>query len=134
MKITDIAKKEKIPVSSALLKLRSLEKSGIIQGYTILIDETKLEKHVYQIFLQLSRTNTTTAAALKTYCEQAQVSFFVETIGAWNFEITLETKEDITEFLNELKSVCGASLTQCMILPSNQYYAKYDAITKSLLH
>ena len=129
--LIDIYKQTKIPPTTALSRIRSLEKNKIIQGYTVLLDTRKLGKTSYQVFLKTTAVSSQMTKSLITCCESNKVIFFfVQTIGEWNFEISVQASsgEELRSVLDEMKKILGTSLVFCRVLITDDYYAKYTPV------
>lgn len=89
--IVNLAEKLNKPTSTIALRIRKLEERGIIQGYSAYIRPQKYGFQSYRLLLYLQNMDEKARADLFAYVNSNKNAILaIETVGEWNFEITLE--------------------------------------------
>ncbi len=104
--ILDIARRVGISPTSARNKLRFLEKSSIIQSYTILPDHVKLGFPRHRVLLKLRNLTKEKEKALFTYCQlHPNIIHHLRVIGDWDLvlDIEIERGEPFRKVIQEIK-------------------------------
>ncbi|HLC68846.1 MAG TPA: Lrp/AsnC family transcriptional regulator [Candidatus Bilamarchaeaceae archaeon] len=112
MPVTDIARMLTKPPSTISLRIKQLEKKGIIQGYATYIRPQKYSMESYRLLLYLENINENVRNKVFGYSyENPFMILCIETVGPWNFEISLEVddhqqlQEEITKLRNEFSGI-----------------------------
>ncbi|MEK6964032.1 MAG: Lrp/AsnC family transcriptional regulator [Nanoarchaeota archaeon] len=93
MPIVELAQILKKPASTLTFRIRDLEKRKIIQGYTPHIKSQNYGMQSYRLLLFLENMNETSRKKLFNYAQENPFMILaVETVGEWNFEVTLEVE------------------------------------------
>jgi len=91
MQVTEIASILKKPASTIALRIRQMEKSKLIQGYTTYIKAQNYGKQSYRLFLYLQNMDEKSRNKLFAYAyDNPKMILAIETLSQWNFEITME--------------------------------------------
>src|SRR3989344_3358916 len=89
MPLIDIAELLKRPPSTIALRMKQLEKKGIIQGYSTYIKAQNYGMQSYRFFLYVQNMNEETRNDIFSYINSnSNMILGIETVGEWNFEIT----------------------------------------------
>lgn len=93
MTILNISRVLRKPPSTISLRIRQLEKRGLIQGYSAYIKAQNYGMQSYRLLLHLQNMNEKTRANLFAYVNSNKNCILaIETVGEWNFEITIEVE------------------------------------------
>jgi len=104
--LVQIARKVGISEISAKNILRRLEKSGIIQSYTILPNHVLLGKPRHRVLFKLSNLTTQKEKMLFTYCQlHPNIVHHLRVIGNWDLvlDIEVERGEPFRKIIQEMK-------------------------------
>ncbi len=100
------------PASTISLRIRQMEKRGIIQGYTTYIKAQSYGMQSYRLLLRLDNMEERSRKLLFSYVHSnPRMILGIETVGEWNFEITLEVEsheelqQEIAKLRNEFDKV-----------------------------
>jgi len=89
-------------------RVKNLEKSGVIEGYTSSIDWKKLGYEWYGLQLKLTKFSEETNKELQNYLrEHEKIIFYNKYLGgAWDYDIGLLVKnsEEVRMFINEFRA------------------------------
>jgi DNA-binding Lrp family transcriptional regulator len=108
MSVVELSKKINAPASTIRLRIKNLEKEEIIQGYMTCIKPDLYGKQSYRLFLFLQNIDEATRNKLFAHVfENKNMVRGIETLGTWNFEITLEiySHEELQKELNDLRNI-----------------------------
>src|SRR3989344_1195257 len=93
MTILNISELLKIPPSTVSLRIKQMQKREIIQGYGTYIRPQAYEMQSYRLLLYLQNMDEKKRAGLFAYANSSpNMVMSIETVGEWNFEITIEVK------------------------------------------
>lgn len=106
MEYTEMSEKLKITANSVKYRVKNLEKSGIIQGYTISVDYKKLGVEWYN--LQLKFVNKTKIKSLLSFLRShPKVGYYYKYLGHenWDIDIGLMVKDsaELRSFIIDLR-------------------------------
>jgi len=104
--LVQIARKIGISEISAKNTLRRLEKSGIIQSYTILPNHVLLGKPRHRVLFKLANLTSQKEKALFTYCQlHPNIVHHLRVIGNWDLvlDIEVERGEPFRKIIREMK-------------------------------
>ena len=107
MPILELAQILKKPASTLAFRIRDLEKRKIIQGYTPHVRSKNYGMQSYRLLLFLENMNENSRKKLFNYIQENPFMILaIETVGEWNFEITLEVEghEQLQEELSRLRN------------------------------
>jgi Lrp/AsnC family transcriptional regulator, leucine-responsive regulatory protein len=100
---TKIASKLSISADAVGKRIKKLERSGIIKGYTIVPSNSKMNQIVYKLLINTINFNSKTEAKLKEFCRQnSNIIFYTKVIGAWDLELDLEVESSL-QFRNIMR-------------------------------
>lgn len=126
--VTDLAQKLSIPRTTVGQRIRRLEGSGIIQGYSSLIHAEKYGYQIFQIFLYLTSLDDNMRHELAAYCaNHPNIVFYADTVGSWQCEITCEVADqlELQTLLTDLRSRFSQAITGIELAITFNYYLKY---------
>ncbi len=93
MSTVEIAKHLKKPASTIALRIKGLEKNRVIQGYSTYIKAQKFGMQSYRFLITLDNMDEQARNKLFSYSyHNPRMILAIETVGRWNFEITLEVE------------------------------------------
>jgi Lrp/AsnC family transcriptional regulator, leucine-responsive regulatory protein len=105
--IVELAKIIRKPASTIALRIKNLEKRKIIQGYTTYIKSQNYGMQSYRLLLSLKNMGERVRNDLFLYANSNPCMILaIETVGQWNFEITLEVKfqEELQKEISKLRT------------------------------
>jgi len=104
--VTEASDKLDIPASTVSLRIRGMEKRGMIQGYSAYIRSQTFGMQSYRLLLNLQKMDEKARRGLFAYAEEnPKMILAIETVGEWNFEITLEvgSHEELQQEISKLR-------------------------------
>jgi len=104
--LVQIARKAGISEISAKNTVKKLEKTGIIQSYTILPDHVLLGKPRHRVLFKLANLTTQKERMLFTYCQMhPNIVHHISVIGYWDLvlDIEVERGEPFRKIIQEMK-------------------------------
>mgnify|MGYP001568255348 CR=1 FL=1 len=107
MNIVDIAYYLHKPVSTIALRLNKMEKRNLIQGYSSYICTQKYGVQSYRLLINVEHINELKRKELFSYIGANSFMILgIETVGEWNFEITLEVEnhEQLQKQISQLRN------------------------------
>jgi len=106
-----ISSKLNLTANAIKSRIKNLEKSGVILGYTISIDVNKLDYSWYN--LQIKEINSNDQELKKFLRENKKVIYFYKYLGNENWDIDIgliiKNPEELREFILELREKFGNS-------------------------
>ncbi|MBN2052954.1 Lrp/AsnC family transcriptional regulator [Candidatus Woesearchaeota archaeon] len=112
MTVISLAEALKRPSSTISLRIKQLEKKGIIQGYSAYIKAQNYGMQSYRLLLSLQNMDEKKRSVLFAYVNSNKNCILaIECVGGWNFEITLEVEnqeqlqKEISNLRNQFKDV-----------------------------
>jgi len=124
-----LAEKAKVSRPTATARLEALQKSGIIQGFTSLVDCSTYGFSSYLLLLRLRRLDEAARQRLYQFAAaHPNITFFIETIGPWQVELhcELEDPKALKELLTELHRAHGELIREVSTELCFKYYEKYQ--------
>ncbi len=109
--VLSITKKVGHPASTVALRIRRMERRGIIQGYTAYIRAQRYGMQSYRLLIQMQDLDEKERNRLFSYAQHNPCMILaIETVGPWSFEITLEVKghEDLQKEVAALREAFPA--------------------------
>lgn len=103
----DLSKKLNINVKTVISKIKEYEKKGIIQGYRININRSKLNLKYYKVFIKLRSYNQMELKKFQSYClSQNYLIHFIENMGKYEYEMEMEmpNSEEMQELVKEMRN------------------------------
>ncbi|PIN75649.1 hypothetical protein COV18_02270 [Candidatus Woesearchaeota archaeon CG10_big_fil_rev_8_21_14_0_10_37_12] len=113
IKNIELAKKLKISEDAVRRRIISLEKRGLLLGYSITIDVNKLGFESYYVQLQIDQMTNQTIAKIKYYCETSPyVTYCSRIAGRYNVVMTVcaKNRNHFNDLLRDLRKHFGAQL------------------------
>ncbi len=113
--LVKISEKLKIPFSTVRKRIKSLETSGVIAGYSLLFDLKKIGIMNYKIFIRTKNKSETTTKNLMEFCARHKnITWFFKTIGQHDYEIRVEVEnpEIYQEIIREIRSAFGNNIEE----------------------
>jgi Lrp/AsnC family leucine-responsive transcriptional regulator len=138
MPYTRIAKKVALSKDAVKYRIKNLEKKGVIQGYTAVVDIGKLSYDTYHIFLQLNKANKEIRGKLvNTLSSYDFVKVIVEFSGKYTFEIGVaaENIQELDKIITKIiDDVSGYLQEHQILIISEVYESKFFPKKISSLH
>lgn len=126
--VVELAEKLNMARTTIHNRLGNLEKSGIIQGYSALIHPEKYGYQVYQLMLNVKSIDDNTKKSIYNYCmTHPNITFYVDSVGKWNFEITCEVEDQkmLQEIITDIRTKFSDIILNIEIIMTFNYYVKY---------
>jgi len=106
-KTVDIAQKTSVDEDAIRLRIKKLQKTQVITGYTIILDPTVLGYESYYLLLSIENLNKELISKIKYYAANApNVVFCVQTAGKHNviLNILAQDRREFAKLLSELRT------------------------------
>jgi Lrp/AsnC family leucine-responsive transcriptional regulator len=106
MSVVTLSKMLEIPISTISARIKGMERRGVIQGYSAYIRAQEYGMQSYRLFLYLQKMDESARKRLFAYAqENPNMILAIETVGEWNFEITLEVEshKDLQKEMTKLR-------------------------------
>jgi Lrp/AsnC family leucine-responsive transcriptional regulator len=104
--IVDMARRVGISPDAISKRLAKLEKSGVVQGYILVLNNQILGQLHYKVLIRLKSVTRKKYDLLLSFCKlHPNIFYIVRTFGVWEFEIDMEV-QDVPAFrriMRELK-------------------------------
>lgn len=118
----ELGKITKLTANACRYRLRNLEKSGIIQGYTLNIEPTAMGYQWYTVQLTTAETDSAAMRAFYRYCEShPDILFYYNYFrsGEQDFDVgyLVKTHDDLRTGLNDLKQRFPGIMVENLFLP-----------------
>ena len=126
--IVDLAKEVGAARTTVHNRLKDLQKSGIIQGYSTLIHAEKYDYQIYQLMISVNSIDEKTKMRIYQYClNHPNITFYVDSVGKWNFELTceVESQSRLQEILTDMRTRFQDIVVNTEIILTFNYYVKY---------
>ena len=110
MATVELAEKAGVTANTARAKLRRLEKEGVIEGYKIMLQQSRIGYENYEILATLQNMSDEKEKQLETFCELNPYStFLLKCIGRWDVDIGFDAKggSHFQQILTEFRSKFG---------------------------
>ena len=101
--VVSMAKKLSLPVTTVSRRLKLLEKSNIIQAYTVSINLNKINYHYFKLQIYLSDFNS--IGKIKSFAERNNyITYLIETVGSADVELFFEVPS-LADLQEEIKNL-----------------------------
>lgn len=98
-----------IPYPTAVRRIRQLEDSGVIEGYFASINSKLIGREAYRLLIQTGTSSRKAANTIRSIAtNDLRATYFVETLGPWEFEIGLELES--AKELTDITYTVGSAL------------------------
>ena len=128
--LVDISKKVKLSADGVSLRIKKLEKRGLIQNYTLILNNNEIGQFHYKILLDLKNFTEQSEKSLLQFCEQhTHVYYACKTLTPWKFEIDIEvsSNEEYRRILQEIKNKFSAIIKETISLQAFKLH-KYNLL------
>lgn len=108
-----------VPFSTVERRLQALRAKGVLPGYYYEIDTDAIGIHTFRLLVMKKGICSSTRARLHEFCaKHPLVTYLIESIGAWDFEIIIETFDprNVTSLVEELYGTCGMRIASVRTL------------------
>lgn len=121
MNASQISQQVNLSVSAVIERMKKMEASGLIRGYTVLIDERLAGYDVQALIsvrLEHPKYNQSFAQQM---CEHANVleCFYITGDFDYMARVSAGSTEELTKVLNDIKQIPGVSLTRTYVVLEN---------------
>jgi Lrp/AsnC family leucine-responsive transcriptional regulator len=118
----ELSKAAKLTANACKYRLRNMERTGVIQGYTLNIEPTALGYQWYTVQLTIAETDIALLRSFYRFCEEhPDILFYYHLYrsGAEDFDIgfLVKTHDDLRKGLNELKQKFPGIMVANLFLP-----------------
>ncbi|MCR4963061.1 MAG: Lrp/AsnC family transcriptional regulator [Firmicutes bacterium] len=118
MNASQISERINLSVSAVIERIKKMEHSGVIRGYTVLLDNKRIGKDVaafIYICLEHPKFNDNFIEKVQRHNDITECYYVA---GDYDFllKVTADSMEDLTAVLTDIKSISGVSLTRTSIV------------------
>ncbi len=127
--VLEIGKRISKAASTISSRLKALEKKEIIQGYGTQIHCQEFGYESYQLFIRTHNLTKENKQKLYAYCqEHPNIIFYIETIGAWNFEIIyeIENQKRLQDLIIDIRSKFSDIIIDTESIVLFNHFVKYN--------
>lgn len=128
MTVLDIARESGMSRITAESTKSRLEKEGVIQGYSALIDCHKLKRESHLVLITLKRFDQVTRSRVRKFAaSEAEIIFCIESIGSWHTEFHCEvpSQRSLQELTRRFRETFPDEIVRIEIIAGLDYYLKY---------
>lgn len=103
---TKIAEEIKSTPRKVIYRIKKMIRSGIILGFSINLNQELIGREYYKVMLYLMNYDPKEEEKLISFCKKTgKVIHFIKTLGPWDIELEIETKNhrELTRVLLDLK-------------------------------
>ena len=121
MNASQISAQVNLSVSAVIERMKKLESSGLIRGYTAVIDERLAGYDVQALIsIRLEHPKYNQSFA-KQMCDHSRVMECFYITGDFDYiaRVSTGSTEELTEVLNDIKKIPGVSLTRTYVVLDN---------------
>lgn len=135
MNVVDIARKLKTTAMIVKYRIKKLEKLGIIEGYRIDIDLSKINMTFFKAQLYLKNYDVALEKKLREYCKlNVNITYYIKQIGDCKLELEIEVKDykQFNNIINEIRERFSKLIRNVDSIIINKEYFKwipYDIVT-----
>ncbi|QID19703.1 Lrp/AsnC family transcriptional regulator [Nitrogeniibacter mangrovi] len=117
--VTDLARRLRVARGTVVNRLRRLEASGVISGYTVRL-RPEAEAHRIRAWMGIAVEGNTSAAVLRALRGEPAIATLHSTNGRWDFmaELRADTLEAFDRALGRIRNIEGIASTETSILLS----------------
>jgi len=132
----DLAKKINLSLDTVRYRMKNLQKSKILNGNTIYLDNKVLNQSRYKIMIQLRGTTEQKENQIITFAQSfANVVYAVKTFGVWDLELDVEVDdaEKFMQILREIKNKNSDLIREYQTIRLTEVY-KYNHLPMNVEH
>ena len=123
IQVVELAEKLNSTIDIIRYRLKKLQEKGIIQGFRIMIDYTKIGYQLYKVLVTTQNLNQDIEKEIIQYClsQKNIVDVIIKGVGLWNIELQIDAKnaqefhEIFKNFKNNFSSIIKNHETLLMI-------------------
>lgn len=118
MNASVIGKRINLSVSAVIERIKKLEQNGIIQGYTIRLDEIKAGFYtsaVLSIRLEHPKYNEEFSSCIRKHPAVSEC-YYITGDFDYMVKVVTESNDALTKALNDIKQMSGVSLTRTSVI------------------
>lgn len=104
IQLIELANKTNSTIDIVRYRLKKLQETGIIQGFRILVDYSKLGYQLYKVLITTQNFDEKIEKEIISYCASQKniIDIIIKGIGPWNVELQIDAKNN-QEFHNIFK-------------------------------
>lgn len=117
--VQSVAKEIGASYPTVIRRVRRLEESGVIEGYLASIDPKHLRREAYRTLIQTGTSSRDATARFRKIVENdPRATFFVESIGPWEFEIgwELESARELSAITATISGALSNRLVHVQVI------------------
>lgn len=135
MNSIEISKKVRLSPDAVIIRIKNLEKKGIITGYKILLNQDLLDNLYIKTMFYLRDLDEKKQSQLRSYLKSIANSFYIiKALGNWDSEVDFEVK-DIKEYrkiMVDITKKYGESIKDYFFLTISKVH-KYSFLPKDFV-
>ncbi len=91
---TTIARRVGISPETARKRIAEMERTGVIRGYTVMLDHNVIGQFHHKVLFYLSNLSEKREKSLHEYCRRhPNIVYMIKTLGPWDLELDIEVKD-----------------------------------------
>lgn len=121
MNASQIGQRVNLSVSAVIERMKKLEASGLIRGYTALIDERLAGYDIQALIsvrLEHPKFNQSFCAQMCAHCAVMEC-FYITGDFDYMARVSVGSTQELTQVLNDIKQLPGVSLTRTYVVLEN---------------
>ena len=130
IQIVDLAEKTNSSIDIVRYRLKKLQENGVIQGFRVLIDYSKLNYQLHKVLITTQNLNREIEKKIIDYCASKKniIDVIIKGIGSWNIELQIDAKDNkefheiFKKFKNQFNDIIRNHETLLMV---NEYKMDY---------
>lgn len=123
--VVEISNNTKLTIDQVRYRLKNLEKTGLLNGYTIYLDNDAINQLRYKVMFTLNQLDDKLEKTFLEYCYSFEnVVYSVRTFGSWDLEIDFEvdSTDDFSKILKKIKNRFATGIKDYIIVRHTNVY------------
>ena len=111
--IVKIAEKIKLSADATNLRIKKLQRLGVIKKFQTVIDLSKLNYLLYSVFLKINNYSTSKENQIRTlFHTMPNITYAQRLLGTWDLrvQISCETPQEFNSILTEIRAFLSKDL------------------------
>jgi DNA-binding Lrp family transcriptional regulator len=125
----ELARTTGLPLATVDRRIKNLRRAHVIQGFFYDINVVKLGIHSYRVLIEVQGLSCSVREALRKACKtHALVTYLIESLGSWDFEVGIETTDprQVSRVIEELHVASGRRIaSSCVLMELEDYMCRH---------